>query len=382
MCYKKPGPRCSGHARVALEKARVHTQEMFRSNASFPELLDAVDAEKAALRQYDMTPEGMSVLEGNIASGGDTSGALRERLLLGRTLRQMALDQLKLEDEGDIPHAGEDSPYLKENLVAHNARMEEWDAQSKALADKHAPAFWLTTPGEWHKRKTVVFDLETTGVDPQEARIVTASMLEVYGDPNNPDNIVTREWTVDPKVEIPENAASVHGVDNAAASRRGIDTKTAVSQINALLKEANTSGTPVIAFNASYDLTVLDRESRRQGVTPTPSEEYHVIDPLVIDKKHDKYRKGKRNLESMAGTYGLNSFDAHNSSADCLATAQIAKRLAEKFPTLQTSLPELSQAQQEWKTEWAEGFRAYLTSKGKDASDVQADLGVIPFQKK
>lgn len=64
-------------------------------------------------------------------------------------------------------------------------------------------------------------------------------------------------------------------------------------------------------MNARYDLSLLDRECRRYAVesisellgdAPAP-----VIDPLVIDKHVDKYRKGKRALHALCAHYGVSS---------------------------------------------------------------------------
>src|SRR5690606_26374276 len=63
-------------------------------------------------------------------------------------------------------------------------------------------------PDRWIDR-LVVFDLETTGVDPTEARIVTAyvGVLDATG-----TVVEERSWIVDPGVEIPEGSIAVHGV--------------------------------------------------------------------------------------------------------------------------------------------------------------------------
>lgn len=50
------------------------------------------------------------------------------------------------------------------------------------------------------------------------------------------------------------------------------------------------------AFNASFDLTMLEVESKRRGVATLLErlEEIRpVIDPFVLDKKMDTYRRGQ-----------------------------------------------------------------------------------------
>ena len=57
----------------------------------------------------------------------------------------------------------------------------------------------------WHRELLVGFDLETTGTDPREARIVTGAVIEVRGG----EPIGRREWLADPGVPIPEDAVAV-----------------------------------------------------------------------------------------------------------------------------------------------------------------------------
>ncbi|MER6923464.1 exonuclease domain-containing protein, partial [Streptomyces spiralis] len=69
----------------------------------------------------------------------------------------------------------------------------------------------------WHRELLIGFDLETTGTDPREARIVTAAVIEVReGEP-----VGHREWLADPGVEIPPDAVAVHGISNERAAAEG-----------------------------------------------------------------------------------------------------------------------------------------------------------------
>ena len=70
----------------------------------------------------------------------------------------------------------------------------------------------------WIHGPRATFDLETTGVDVETARIVTASLLLL-----NPDGSVRRagEWLADPGVEIPEAAAeSLRSMRGRTGSQR------------------------------------------------------------------------------------------------------------------------------------------------------------------
>jgi DNA polymerase III subunit epsilon len=218
----------------------------------------------------------------------------------------------------------------------------------------------------WAKFLTV-FDLETTGLDVKTSRIVTATVATL-----DPGGEVTelREWLVNPGIEIPEAASNVHGVTTEMAQRDGLDPRTAVAEIIELLSQKNKE-MPLVAFNAPYDFSILKWEAERyllSALDPNP-----VIDPLVIDKQVDRYRKGKRNLGVMSEHYGIRLEDAHNSTADSVAAGKIAQHLARKFSELAISAEELHQQQKLWSDQQSESFAEYLRKQNRP--DYRAELG-------
>lgn len=214
----------------------------------------------------------------------------------------------------------------------------------------------------WHMSPFVAFDTETTGTDPETARIVTAALVTV--NPATGDT-TTREWLADPGVDIPDEATAVHGVTTEHARTHGRPAAQVVDEIAAHLVDAWRANLPVVIYNAAYDLTLLDRELRRHhgreldcGI---------VIDPLVIDKHVDRYRRGSRKLTAVAAHYGivLSEQDAHGAAADALAAARVAWKLAHTNPGLAaTPLEELHAQQAEWRAEQAASFQTYLERKG------------------
>lgn len=202
-----------------------------------------------------------------------------------------------------------------------------------------------------------VFDLETTGIDVMTSRVVTANIavIDAMGD-------VTRStsWLADPGVEIPEQASAVHGISTAHAREHGRPVREVVAEISAMLRALFAEGIPLVIYNAPYDLTLLAFESRRHGV-PILLDPYPVIDPLVIDKALDRYRKGKRTLEVAAAHYGVELTDAHDAGADALAAGRVAQAIGRRFePELGGSADALHRLQIGWAREQAESFQDYM----------------------
>lgn len=220
----------------------------------------------------------------------------------------------------------------------------------------------------WHHGRLAAFDVETTGIDPAQDRIVTAAVsLAGGGEPTE-----SRAWLVDPGIEIPAGATAVHGITTERARAEGRDAAAAVEEITTLLAEQVMRRVPIIAFNARFDLTCLDREARRHGVEPLCDrvggvEQLIVVDPFVLDKHYDRYRRGRRTLTAVCAHYSVPLDDAHDANADALAAARVAWRLGQTIPELDgADLRALHGRQVAWAAEQAASLEEYLRACGRD----------------
>ncbi|WP_055696536.1 exonuclease domain-containing protein [Streptomyces silaceus] len=238
----------------------------------------------------------------------------------------------------------------------------------------------------WHLGRMAAFDLETTAADPETARIVTACVVQLGG--GQPLSPAT--WVADPGVEIPDEAAKIHGYTTERARAEGRPAAEVVEEITAALGQVLAYGIPIVAMNARYDLTVLDRECRRHGLE-TLLDRYvddviwPVIDPFVIDKHVDRFRRGSRTLTALCQHYKVKLDGAHDSAADAIAAARVAWRLGATRPELATmDVEALHHAQIEWAREQAEGLAAYFRkTPGKEhqAATVRTEWPLIPHQR-
>ncbi|MGN6427460.1 3'-5' exonuclease [uncultured Leifsonia sp.] len=208
----------------------------------------------------------------------------------------------------------------------------------------------------WH-HELGVFDLETTGVDVETARIVTAhvGLLGEQGEVRH-----GRYWLIDPGVEIPSEATAVHGITTELARAKGMDAATGVAAIVDQLRRLFARGIPVVAYNAPYDFTLLDREARRYGIEPLEAPG-PIIDPLVIDRAVDRYRPGKRTLSVTAVHYGVELTAAHDAGADAIAAGRLAQALVRAHgEALAMEAVELHHKQVDWCREQAADFQDYM----------------------
>lgn len=229
--------------------------------------------------------------------------------------------------------------------------MDRWQAEPLAL---------FTTP-DW-VRVVGVFDLETTGVDVTTDRVVTAhvGLLDASG-----SIIRARDWIADPGVPIPEGATAVHGITTEHARAHGRPAAQVVAEVVDALRALLDAGIPIVAYNAPYDFSLLKYEALRHGVAPIvdPSP---VIDPLVVDKAYDRWRRGKRTLEVVAEHYAVRLDGAHDASADAVAAGRVAQALAERFaPWLPETVNELHTRQIAWARAQAASLTEYFIQIGR-----------------
>jgi DNA polymerase-3 subunit epsilon len=214
---------------------------------------------------------------------------------------------------------------------------------------------------EW-TRVVGVFDLETTGVEVSTDRVVTAhvGILDAAGTVR-----YAWDWIADPGVEIPDTAAAIHGVTTADARSRGRPAAEVVAEVVATLRAVFAAGIPVVAYNAAYDFSLLWHEARRHGVAelvaPSP-----VIDPLVVDKAYDRWRRGKRTLQVVAAHYAVQLAAAHTASADAVAAGRVAQALALRFAArLPPTAVELHTRQIGWARAQADSLTEYFVRTGR-----------------
>lgn len=221
----------------------------------------------------------------------------------------------------------------------------------------------LSGMDNWHLGPLAGFDLETTGVDRETDRVVTASLVRSDGPEFEPSD---HGWLVNPgdDIVIPDEAAQIHGIDTKRARRDGMDAATAIAEIAMEFWDLVKDGRPVVIYNAAFDLTMLDRECRRYGVTsPMQRGRFRVLDPLVIDKHCDPYVKGKgqRQLTPTCARYGIELTGAHDALADTLASVNLMRAIAARWPRIRsTPVDKLQSFQRSWQIEQVNGLAAFF----------------------
>ncbi|MFL1903137.1 exonuclease domain-containing protein [Streptomyces tauricus] len=213
------------------------------------------------------------------------------------------------------------------------------------------------------------WDTETTGPNPLEDRIVTAAFIVRGG--GQPERDLS--WLINPGVPIPKEASEIHGITDDMVKANGLDPKDALDEIANCLAYAIEQGLPVVAFNQSFDWSILHYDLLRNGlptvvdrVGPGP---LPLVDPHVIDKQADKYVRGTgmRKLKPTAERYKVELTDWHTAEADALAALLIAEAQFAKWPHLNDMGPQqLYAAQKAWRAEQQAGLQKWFRTKATE----------------
>lgn len=219
----------------------------------------------------------------------------------------------------------------------------------------------------WFEGPLAAFDTETTGVDVEHDRIVSAALVTQRGTGCVPE---VRRWLVSPGVPVPETASAIHGLTDAHLQRHGRWPAPVMEEVARGLAEQSARGIPLVVMNAPFDLTLLDRELKRHRnaalSTYLSTHSLCVLDPRVLDNHLDRYRKGQRTLADLCAHYTVELADAHDAAADALATLEVVRAVGRRFATrLEPLSPaDLHTRQAVWYAAQARGQQAWFARQG------------------
>ena len=226
----------------------------------------------------------------------------------------------------------------------------------------------LGTMATWTAGEVLGFDFETTGVDRFTDVPVSYALVHVVG------GVVRQSWSglVDPGREIPAGATEVHGITTEKARDEGMPLGEALGLITDAVVSAGRRGVPLVGMKLDYDLTILDTQARRMGGRGIVERGWcgPVLDCAVIDRHFDRDRRGRRTLGHLCELYGIDIENAHDASADAIASVEVLFALAARHEALwECDLMLLHESQARWHRAWARGYDDWRVSQGMTPID-------------
>ena len=179
------------------------------------------------------------------------------------------------------------------------------------------------------KRPIVFFDLETTGTNITNDRIVEISVVKVM--PDGTEIVKTRR--INPGCPIPAEATAIHHITDDDVKDEPEFRKVARSLADMF------TGCDIAGFNSNrFDIPLLDQEFQRAGV------DFDFGKARFVDVQTIFHKKEPRTLVAAYKFYcGKDLTEAHSASADTMATYEVLKAQLERYDDLPNDIAALSE---------------------------------------
>ena len=178
------------------------------------------------------------------------------------------------------------------------------------------------------KRPLATFDLETTGVNVAQDRIVEISIIKL--NPDGSEETLTE--LVNPEMPIPAEAAAVHGITNEKIADKPT-IKQLGSKIVDFIGDADLSGYNCLKF----DVPLLMEEFLRNEI------DFTMKNRKVVDVQNIFHKMEQRTLVAAYKFYCNGDLtNAHSAEADTRATLEVLKAQVEKYDNLDGNVEMLS----------------------------------------
>lgn len=178
------------------------------------------------------------------------------------------------------------------------------------------------------RKPIIFFDLETTGTNIMQDRIVEISLIKIM--PNGEEIEYTKR--VNPERHIPEEATAVHHITDEDVAQ--------APTFKMLAREiaAKFEGADIAGFNSNrFDIPMLAEEFARANV------DFDFSKPRFIDVQTIFHKKEQRTLVAAYRFYCGKELDgAHSANADTRATYEVLKAQLDRYDDLPNDMDELS----------------------------------------
>lgn len=167
------------------------------------------------------------------------------------------------------------------------------------------------------KKPLAIFDLEATGTDIVEDRIIEIAIVKAF--PNG--DLQTKELLINPTIPIPNDSSLVHGIYDQDV-QEAPTFKQVARELFDFFKGCDLAGFSVLKF----DVPMLVEEFLRVDM------DFDLKNKKIIDTQRIFHLMEKRNLAAAYKFYCQEDLlGAHNAAADTKATFEILKAQVERY---------------------------------------------------
>lgn len=179
------------------------------------------------------------------------------------------------------------------------------------------------------ERPLIFFDLETTGTNITQDRIVEFSYYKIYPDGTKEE----KSRRINPEMKIPAESTAVHHITDEDVKNEPTFRQVAKA-LNAIFDNCDIAG-----YNSNkFDVPLLVEEFNRVGIN------FDLSGRRFIDVQNIFHKMEQRTLVAAYRFYcGKELEGAHSASADTLATYEVLLGQLERYPDLKNDVDYLAE---------------------------------------
>ena len=168
-------------------------------------------------------------------------------------------------------------------------------------------------------RNYVVFDVETTGLDPENgATLIEIGAVRFHRD----EQVDVFSTLIDPQCELPEFITELTGI-----APDMLDGQPTQSEAYAMFDKWVGADSLVIAHNAPFDMGFLDAAARQTGMQGF---DHYFLDTLEMSRRlHPQWRHHR--VADLIVRYGIADTEAHRGLQDSLQEAALYRIMRRQY---------------------------------------------------
>jgi DNA polymerase III epsilon subunit family exonuclease len=192
-------------------------------------------------------------------------------------------------------------------------------------------------PEKWIDLPLAVIDVETTGFDPEDERIIEIGIIRF----ENGEVIESYGQLIDPGKPVPEKVTEITGIKDE--DLKGMPAFADVAE--EVWRRLQNVG--IVAYNLSFDRNFVTAELERHGYEWP--EEAPTLDPLIFARQFFK-SSSRKNLGAISKLLGIPLEEAHRATHDAKVAGQVLYAFESRLPE---RLEDLMVLQAQWEAEQA-----------------------------
>ena len=199
----------------------------------------------------------------------------------------------------------------------------------------------------WYDAPLAVVDVETTGLDPEEDRVIEVAIIHFQ------QGAVTERYSslVNPGITVPEEVIKLTGITPEELK----DAPRFESIANDV--RARLEGRVFVAYNLAFDRAFLRMELTRCQLEWPDAKN---LDPLIFVRELHR-NQGSKRLVAVAERLGLTLDNAHRAAADAEVTGHVLYKLADQLPN---QLNDLLLLQSQWEQQQENEMAGWRNRRG------------------